>query len=344
MMNFSWYVILFIFLFAAGISYWLTLRLLGYLVAKNIVDTPNHRSLHSSVTPRGGGLVFIGLLLIALVFFGLVNQRAFYLMIAIYVSAWAILSAADDVNNLSPRVRFLAQLIFASLAVFYWGGISELTLSNNISIQLSWLGYIVTILGIVWVANLYNFMDGMDGLAASQAIVAAITLAFWFNAVGDIGLSLTNLILAAACYGFIQCNWSPAKLFMGDIGSVTLGAYFALMTVIASVQYDIPVMSFIVLFAVFVFDATLTLLERAIKGEKIWQAHSQHTYQRAAKLGFRHSRIVVAMLILMVIQSLLGTFTVQNHDMIIAVVIASVFIPGFAVFLVRKLEKKETHD
>ena len=183
-------------------------------------------------------------------------------------------------------------------------------------------------------------MDGLDGLAGAQTVIASSTLSFWFFISGDAPLALVCLVLAASSYGFILHNWSPAKIFMGDVGSITIGAFFGTLIIIGSTRHGISVLSFINLFAVFIVDASYTIIRRAIKREKIWVAHNQHFYQRLAKAGYSHSYIAIAAAILMILCSVLATLSVAYHDMIGLSILGVTSSLLIAILLIIWLEKK----
>lgn len=322
---------------------WLaTAKLVEFLKRNNIVDTPNERTLHQGSVPRGGGLVIVAALVIYLtinIFTHQYNQQTIGLLLTVF--AWAALGWYDDRVDAHAGIRLVCQLLLAVLAVLVFGYIDTVQWSNKIIIPLSGFGFILTILWIVWLANLYNFMDGMDGLAGSQTIVAALTLAFWFYQQGDITISISCLVLASASYAFLLWNWSPAKIFMGDVGSVAIGAFFAVLTVIGAHKYDIPIVSFMILLGVFIFDATVTLVMRLLKGEKVWQAHHQHYYQRLSHQGVAHNKIVVGLIVLMILCSLIATLTIRDHDIVWSGALGAILTLWFASRFVTRLEKKQ---
>ena len=328
------WMLLLLFLLVTLLSWVLVRWVIAYLTHRDIVDTPNNRTLHTGSVPRGGGLVIAVLLvtsclLIALFYASLV----FFIALALLMAAWASLGWYDDQHDLTPQLRFPIQILLAIATVATLGWVNTIQ-----SVQLGWFGPVLTVIGILWMANLYNFMDGMDGLAASQAIVGSVTLSFWFLRVGNIGLSTVCVVVAAACYGFLLWNWRPAKVFMGDVGSITLGAFFATMIVLAANRHDFPVLSLLILFAVFIADASITLLRRAWHREKIWLPHRTHYYQRLANIGVSHQLIVCAAIFLMLICSLLATISVLYRDMIGVALVSVGILFASVIALVRWLE------
>ena len=324
----------------ALLSYFLTAQMLTLLVNRRMLDTPNERTLHKGSIPRGGGVVIVALLMAALLVMAVQSGRYAALGgMAILVSAWAILSWRDDQTDLSARLRLCFQLLFALLTILAFGYVTHIEYASGLFVSLSLWGALLTFIGIIWMANLYNFMDGMDGLASSQTIVAAITLAFWFWQAGDIPLATVCLILASATYGFILWNWQPAKVFLGDVGSVSIGAFFATLIVYANTRYAIPVLSLVALFGVFVFDASITILLRAARGDKIWLPHRSHYYQRMAALGYPHARIVIVQIVLMLCCSILATISVIDHAKLSTVIGVELIILLLAAIVITIVER-----
>jgi len=322
------------------ISWFALGKLIKVLIEKEIVDRPNERTLHKGIIPRGGGLIIVAALIIALILAATLSKNTlFYTVLTGIALAWASLSWLDDKYDLSPKLRLLIQVAIAGLTVAAFGWVEQL-----LSFKLGWFGPVVSLLGLVWMANLYNFMDGMDGLAGSQSVIAALTLSFWFYISGDSTLACICLVIAASSYGFVLRNWSPAQVFMGDVGSITLGAVFGSLIIIGVSRYGISVLSFVSLFAVFIVDATVTIMLRASRGEKIWLPHRQHFYQRLANAGYDHSSIVIAAVCLMIICSLLATLSVAYHGIILLCGITTLVLLIGAIGVVIALEKKAANN
>lgn len=323
------------------ISWYLVKRLISVLEKRQIMDTPNERTLHRGAVPRGGGLVIVFALSLALMVFSVLDHRTLlFAGLLITLLLWAGLSWWDDQHDLSARFRFLWQLVFAAMGVIAFGFINPVYVSPRIWFELAWFAPLVSLIGIVWMANLYNFMDGLDGLAAGQTIIASITLAVWFAQLGDTNLALVCSVLAAASYGFLLWNWSPAKIFMGDVGSISIGAFFATLIIVATTRYNISVIALIILFGVFVYDATATLLSRFVRGENISQAHRTHYYQRLATMGIAHQKIAVAALIFMLLCSLIASLAASSRDMIGLAILLFVLLILTALIIVKILERR----
>jgi UDP-N-acetylmuramyl pentapeptide phosphotransferase/UDP-N-acetylglucosamine-1-phosphate transferase len=139
--------------------------------------------------------------------------------------------------------------------------------------------------------NLFNFMDGIDGLAAVQAVVAAFTLGFWFFASGETFLGLINFSVGGGALAFAFFNCSPARVFLGDVGSLSLGAWFGWMSILGAISGKLPFEAFLLLYGLFVFDASYTLVVRIIRGEDWWRGHRSHLYQRLVRAGWSHKQV-----------------------------------------------------
>lgn len=324
----------------ATVASWLCTRwLIGYLQSRSVMAIENERSLHQGSIPRGGGLSIMILLLIALLFMSVLSERTvLFFGLFICVLLWVALGWSDDRLGLSAKRRLIVQFVFSVLMVMAFGWVGDV---GNVS--LGWFGPILTVIGVVWMANLYNFMDGMDGMAASQAIVAGLTFAVWFGFLGDIELSAICLALAGASYGFLWWNWQPARIFMGDVGSISLGAFFATLVIIANNRHQIPLMSSLLVFSVFIADASVTLLRRAYHREKVWQAHRSHYYQRLALLGYSHGKVVLGALTLMVVGAILGTLSLVVHGKLWLCLMIMALLLLFAFALVPWLEQRSKH-
>jgi len=325
----------------ALISWFCVGKLRHYLTAKNIFDTVNERSMHEGQVPRGGGIIIIVLLLTALLWFAISSTRPLlFLALWLTILMWSALSWRDDRYDLSPKLRLVLQMAFAIFAVSAFGWVDNIQLNSDFRLSLAWFGALMTFIGFLWLANLYNFMDGMDGLVAAQTIIASLTFGFWFWVLGDLEIAFVCLIVAAASYGFLLWNWRPAKIFMGDVGSVTLGAFFACLIIIATSRFDVPVLSMVMLFGLFVADASLTMLKRAFRGEKIWLPHREHFYQRIGLAGMEHEKIVIVSIVGMLFCSLLATLSLIYRDTILLCLGAlSLFIFCLAVG-VKRFERK----
>jgi Fuc2NAc and GlcNAc transferase len=247
----------------------------------------------------------------------------------------------DDLSGLSPLFRFMVQ-VACSLALL-------LLLSMKIPL-FHFEGYTASLwvwvpLGVawnVWMLNLYNFMDGIDGLAGGEAAVAASFFFLVFAHFGESGWAAANLFVAAASMGFLVHNWPPAKVFMGDAGSLFLGAFFGMQTVVAALTTPVPAVVLALPFSNFVVDTTATLIRRIWRREDWYVAHRSHYYQRMTNLGMSQAR-VTGLELVSVVLSCLAAFLymrsgMQGRIIIISSVLVGLIITG--IWVSRKESEK----
>lgn len=251
-----------------------------------LLDIPNERSAHQLIKPRGGGLGSVLAFFIAILYLFASGQLSDDTLILVSIGLGvAAIGFWDDHMSIAARWRLLAHLVAAILALAYLPPFPLLG-------SWDWLGLLVSVLFLTWTLNLYNFMDGIDGIAASEVLFVAGSLA-WF--VGDINLGFASALscLAFANAGFLVWNWPPAKIFMGDVGSGFMGFMLGIFILLLS-HLDLRFAYIgLILFAVFVVDATFTLMRRLLSGQKFYQAHCTHAYQVAAR-RFGHLWVVLS--------------------------------------------------
>jgi len=267
------------------------------------LDKPNERSMHTQATPTGAGVVIVSLLSIVCgLFYYFLPELKIAALTAILVLL-GVIGWLDDKNNLSVKLRIVVFIVAALILVIGIGPVETIFIVEGYEFFLPfWAAILVTIVGFIWLINLYNFMDGMDGLAGMQTIIASAAFAYLFSQTNtELGVSLTIicLTLISLTAGFMFWNWSPAKIFLGDVGSLPIGGFFGVLSVLAVREFDIPVITCILILFVFVFDTAYTLVARASRGEKVYEAHSSHIYQRLSKAGISHYRIVIGYGLLM---------------------------------------------
>ncbi len=310
-------------------------------------DQPNHRSMHTNPTPTGAGIVIAIVVLIAIFSSMILGVYASWFPLLIIVGSLAMIGWYDDRNPMSVRIRLLGFLILAVVLLVGIGSVNQISITHDLRIafQFRWIAWLFTALCFLWLVNLYNFMDGMDGLAGMQSIIAGVVFAYWFYQVDALHLSLICWALVAAASGFLIWNWSPAKIFMGDVGSLSIGGLFACLAVIGVDRYDIPLMAFMLALGPFVFDATFTLFRRLFRGERIYEAHSSHLYQRLAKCGVKHSLIVAIYALLMIISAVLAeTLRLQQFSPLITglmVLIGVVCLLSWVVIAEANVKRNE---
>lgn len=266
-----------------------------YALRHAIMDIPNVRSSHATPTPRGGGLaialVFLGALVI-LVSSGQLQPRVGFALAA-GGGVIAVTGYLDDRRALPASVRICVHLVAATLAVVVVGGITQSTL-RHLGLHGVLLGGLLGLVALVWFTNLFNFMDGIDGIAGSEAVfVAGAGALFNWRFGGDGGLTIAMLVLAAATLGFLVWNWPPARIFMGDVGSGFLGFTLAALGLVASRHSAVPLEVWAILSGVFFVDATVTLLRRMARGDRWFEAHRLHAYQTLASRWQAHLPVTV---------------------------------------------------
>ena len=271
-------------------SWWGTGRIRHFALARSLLDVPNERSSHSIPTPRGGGSAVVSVVLAGIVLGAAVGWVQGVVAIALVPSgaAVALVSWRDDWGRVRQSLRFVVH-IAAAAWVTYWIGPVEFP-----EAAMPWLGAlgpIVTVLGIAWMTNLFNFMDGIDGLAAGEALTVGLAAVVLCWRAGDSELMWLLALVAAAAAGFLPWNWAPARIFLGDVGSVFLGFVLASLGVLADERGAVRSIGWVVLMGAFFVDATLTLIRRFARGERWLLAHRSHAYQRAVQAGLTHAQV-----------------------------------------------------
>lgn len=256
---------------------------------RHLLDRPNARSSHRVATPRGGGLAVV----LAIAIGWLLGGGKATPIPVVMLLVTATLSFVDDLRSLPASARLLAQVVIAAIVVLAIGPFREIVWPGLGSITWVLATAVLSAIWIVGLMNAYNFLDGIDGIAAIQGIVAG---AAWWWIGGRVGIDVAQwggAITAASCLGFLPFNWSPARIFLGDVGSVSLGFIFAVLPILASrstgAAWAAPVGVLVVW--PFLFDAAFTLVRRAIRGERIFEAHRSHLYQRLVIAGWSHSHV-----------------------------------------------------
>jgi len=287
----------FVLALVLGGSALLTGRVRHHALQNGMLDHPNHRSSHIIPTPRGGGLAFVVVHLVALTFLALQGEIVPRTYVALVGGGFVVAGIGfwDDRTRLSPQVRVVGHLLAATWAIVWLGGMPPLALGIT-TVHWGLLGHLVGIVGLAWMINLFNFMDGIDGIAGSEAAFVALAGGTFLAADGSGGLGWAAWMLAAACIGFLFWNWSPAKIFMGDVGSGFLGFVLASLAIAGAREYPASLWLWLILLGVFIVDATTTLIRRMIQREKWYKPHRSHAYQHAALCCCSHRRITLSIL------------------------------------------------
>jgi Fuc2NAc and GlcNAc transferase len=270
------------------VSFVLTMMIKRVAGSRGVIDVPNERSSHSVPTPRGGGLAIVVSSAAALTLLAARGVIPLRLFVALCGGGIAVASVGflDDRGSLSPGKRLLVHFVAAAWAVAWVGPVSELRVGAEI-VPLGATGYAVSVLAIVWFLNIFNFMDGIDGIAASEAVFicgAALLLSVLSGGTGEIGAAAAAI--GAASVGFLAWNWPPARIFMGDVGSGYLGFVIAVLALADIARNPAALWTWLIVAGVFVVDSSVTLIRRKLRGERITLAHRTHAYQHLArKLG-----------------------------------------------------------
>ncbi|UVE19692.1 glycosyltransferase family 4 protein [Pseudomonas sp. LS44] len=283
----------------AGVSLFLTGVLRRYALARSLMDIPSGRSSHSVPTPRGGGVAIVLSFLAALPPLASVGVLAWPVMWALLgAGAWiAVVGFLDDHGHIAARWRLLAHFIGAGWALGWLGGLPPLVIFG-FDLELGWLGYALAAFYLVWLLNLYNFMDGIDGIASVEAICVCLGGALLYLLLGEGAAVLAPLSLAVAVAGFLFWNFPPARIFMGDAGSGFLGIALGVLSLQAAWVAPQLLWSWLILLGVFIVDATWTLFRRLLRGDKVYEAHRSHAYQYASRQFGKHLPVTLAVAML----------------------------------------------
>jgi UDP-N-acetylmuramyl pentapeptide phosphotransferase/UDP-N-acetylglucosamine-1-phosphate transferase len=263
----------------------MTRMLIPVLARREILDHPNDRSSHRVPTPRGGGIAVIVSLLLGWIALGRTGSAPYGVYgLGLGTAFLAIVSWIDDLGGVSPLLRLLAQAVAVAI------GVSVLPEPQDyLSLAL------ISLLWIWWI-NLFNFMDGIDGLAGAEAASIGAGLLLFASVGAGVDTELRGLaaVVSAAAIGFLVWNWAPARIFLGDVGSVPLGFLlgFLLFDLACRGHWKIA----LILPLYFLADATITLSRRLLRGERVWRAHREHFYQRAVRRGFGHEAVITRVL------------------------------------------------
>ena len=289
-----WGLILGLAAFASTVAGTLAFRALA--LRKGIVANPNYRSLHQRPIPQGGGIVFsIAFLAAATVLWstGFIDAKSMQ-AIVIGGAVATLFGIADDVLHLDPATKLLVQGCLAAWALFCFGGEPLLDLSwtpTIVELFISWLA-------LVWSMNLYNFMDGVDGMAASGAVfICSAAIVVLLLADGEVSLVLLFGLLAVCCAGFLLFNWPPASIFMGDSGSLFLGYCFSALITRTVTDGQLSIWTWLVIFGYFAGDTTTTTVTRICLTRNWYGAHRSHAYQNLARIWGNHGKVTIRVIL-----------------------------------------------
>jgi len=284
-----------------AVSLGVTWGLRRYALSRSLMDIPNERSAHSVPTPRGGGVSIVVAFLLALPVLTLLDSLPSNVLIALSGAGVliAVIGFVDDHGHIAARWRLMGHFVAAAWVLFWLNGLALIELLG-LSLKLGWVGGVLAAIYLVWMLNLYNFMDGIDGLASAEAMSVCLGMCLIYLISGVAGLIWAPLVLSAGVAGFLCWNYPPARIFMGDAGSGFLGIILGTLALHAAWSKAEFLWSWLILLGVFIVDATWTLVRRLICGDKVFQAHSSHAYQKAAR-RWGHKKVTVSVVVINVV-------------------------------------------
>ncbi|MBH3425768.1 MULTISPECIES: MraY family glycosyltransferase [Pseudomonas] len=286
-----WYI----FPFVALVSLLLTAALRQYALRRSIIDVPNARSSHTVPTPRGGGVAIVLTFALSLFILSLLQLVSIAESVALLGSGLliAVIGFMDDHGHIAARWRLLGHFIAAVWVLYWMQGLPPITVFG-FSLSLGLFGNLLGVLYLVWMLNLYNFMDGIDGIASLEAICACVGLSLIYFFSGHEALIWAPLLLVMAVAGFLYWNFPPARIFMGDAGSGFLGIVLGGFSIQAAWVGSEFFFAWLIMLGVFIVDATFTLGRRLTRGDKVYEAHRSHAYQFASRQFGKHLPVTVS--------------------------------------------------
>ena len=300
-----------------------------YALRQRLLDHPNERSSHTRPTPRGGGLLIAATSLVGLLLLPVFGALSWSAAVGLVGGGLVVagVGMADDRGHIAARWRLLCHFSAAAWALYWCGGLPALPVFGR-DLSLGWIAPLIGALYVVWMLNLTNFMDGIDGLAAGEAVTVTLggAAAAWLAA-PDAAHWVAPVVVAAGALGFLVWNWPPARIFMGDVGSGYLGFIVAGLSLVAAQNAPRLFWAWVVLSGVFVVDATTTLFTRLARGERPYEAHRTHAYQRLALAWGGHRPVTLGVVAINVVWLLPLALLVaaRRVDGLVAVVVA--YIP-----------------
>jgi Fuc2NAc and GlcNAc transferase len=331
---------------ALAASAFLTQLMRSIAAGTGALDVPNPRSSHGVPTPRGGGVAIVCVTTAAI---GVLVLRHAVPMELLWVLsggglAVALVGLADDHRPLSAAVRLTVHFAAAFWALLWLGGLPPLRIGAHL-VASGWVGYVLAAFGIVWAVNLFNFMDGIDGIAAGEAIFMALAAALLSLLGGGAGaVPVAAIAFAAACGGFLLWNWPPARIFLGDVGSGYLGYVVVVLALAATRDDPSALWVWLILGGAFFVDATVTLVRRTLRGDRVYQAHRSHAYQWLARRWGSHARVTSAVLITNIVWFLpWAVLAARRPDFAVAAVILA-FVPLALIAVALGSGRKESRS
>lgn len=275
------------------ISFGLTHLVRKIAITRNKFDIPNERSSHKNPTPRGGGVAVVAAFvfgLLALLIRRDIDAESFY-AIVLPGALVAIIGYLDDLGRVTAaRLRLIGHFVAALIAIYILGGLPPMPLFSA-TLDIGLVGNIIAVLFLVWMLNLFNFMDGIDSITGVEALTSCLILTIFLINKSDTELWRVPALLCAAVIGFLYFNWPPAKIFLGDIGSGFIGFTIGTISLVIAKSQPLITWAVIILLGVFIVDATVTLIRRVYDKQQISAAHRSHAFQHLANNADRHLKV-----------------------------------------------------
>jgi Fuc2NAc and GlcNAc transferase len=280
-------------------SFMLTAALRRYALSRSLLDIPNARSSHTLPTPRGGGVAIVLSYLAALIGLHWLGGISLAVCVAGVGAGGlvALIGFLDDHGHIAARWRLLGHFLAAAWVLFWLGGVPTVIILG-LPLEPGWVGIVLGLFYLVWMLNLYNFMDGIDGIASVEAMCACLGACLLYGLSGHLDAIWAPLLLAVAVMGFLFWNFPPARIFMGDAGSGFLGVILGTLSLQAAWMDSQLFWAWLILLGVFVVDATFTLGRRLVRGDKVYEAHRSHAYQFASRHFGTHMPVTLAVAII----------------------------------------------
>jgi Fuc2NAc and GlcNAc transferase len=320
----------------------LTILIRKNALQKNQLDIPNERSSHTAPTPRGAGVAVAIVFIVGLFALRVADKISDETFISIALPGFfvAIIGRLDDLGFLtSAKWRLVGHFLVAIVAVWLVGGLPSLPIANS-SIDFGMAGNVLAVIYLVWMLNLFNFMDGIDLITGVETITASGATAIFLAIETDGDFWLVPAILAATVLGFMFLNIPPAKIFLGDVGSGFIGFAIALISLVTADENALIAWAMVILLAVFISDSTVTLLRRVIKREHLYVAHRTHAYQNLTKRVNKHLSVSLGVGAINLFWLLPIAWLVANENVVPIVGVTIAYIPVIALALFLKAGKQ----
>ncbi|WP_341895521.1 glycosyltransferase family 4 protein [Ferrovibrio terrae] len=305
---------------ASGLLVFVLMRpLIGWLQRRAVLDIPNDRSSHTDATPRGGGVAVTAGILFGCIVWSVFDFSDFFVLVLLGMAALALVSWLDDRHGGLPvGLRFGVQMLAVGAVLALLPDFATITQG---AVPL-WLERVVLFLAWLWFTNLFNFMDGINGITGVEMVTVgagSVLVAAWQHP--DLA-NAPGLVVAMAALGFLPWNWGKAKVFLGDVGSVPVGYLLGLLLLLLALSGAWA--AALILPMYYWVDATYTLLRRGLRGEKVWQAHRSHFYQQGARKFGSHAAVALRIAALNLLLVGLALASLQSWQAAIAATLAAV--------------------